>query len=113
MIIKVLILFFVLFVLWRTFLRYKANDISVREFFVWTVFWFIVVLASFLPKKTDILAQKLGVERGADLLVYLSIMVLFFVVFKLIVKQEKIDRQITELVRKEAIDEKIKSEKND
>ncbi len=113
MIIKILILLFVLFVVWRTFLRYKASDISFREFIIWTTFWLIVLLASFLPQKTDVLAQRLGVERGADLLVYLSIMVLFFVAFRLIVKLEKIDRQITQLVRKIAIEEKIKSKKND
>ncbi len=105
MIIKAAIILFILFVLWRTFLRYKHKDITVREFFIWLIFWLLVTIATLAPKKTDIIAQWLGVERGADLLVYISIIVLFFVVFKIIVKLEKIDKDITEVVRKTALEE--------
>jgi len=72
---------------------------------IWAVFWLLVGTAALAPKKTDIVAQWLGVERGADLLVYLSIMALFFLVFKIIVKLEKMDRDITKVVRKNALDE--------
>jgi len=113
MIIKIIILVFVLFVSWRTYLRFKKNDISFREFLIWLILWLFVILASFLPQKTDIIAQWLGVSRGADLLVYLSIMVIFFIVFKLIVKQERLDREITFLIRQNAIEDKLNNKKND
>ena len=61
------------------------------------------MIAALVPKETDVIAQFVGVERGADLLVYLSILVLFFTVFKIIVKLEKIDRDITKIVRETAI----------
>jgi hypothetical protein len=111
MIIKILILLFIIFVLWRTVLRSKAGDITYREFIIWFVFWLLVATATVVPKKIDILAQLIGVERGADLLVYLSIIVLFFIVFKIIVKLEKIDRNITKIVRQTALDDKKRGEK--
>lgn len=112
MIIKIVIIIFILFVLSRTVMRFKKGDITSRELAIWAVFWLLVAVASALPKKTDIVAQWLGVERGADLLVYLSIIALFFVVFKIIVKLEKIDRDITKVVRNTALDEEDKNSKS-
>ncbi len=104
MIIKIIIILFIVFVFWRTFLRFRKGDITSRELVIWLIFWFLVAVATLVPKKTDIVSQWLGVERGADLLVYLSIIVLFFLVFKIIVKLGKIDRDITEIVRNTALD---------
>lgn len=113
MIIKVIIISFILFVLWRTVLRFKKGDITNRELIIWSIFWLLVALATIVPKQTDIVAQWLGVERGADLLVYLSIIVLFFIVFKIIVKLEKIDRNITKIVRNTAIKNVEEDKKNE
>ncbi|MFA6410204.1 MAG: DUF2304 domain-containing protein [Candidatus Buchananbacteria bacterium] len=110
MIIKIVIILFILFILWRTFIRFKKSDITSREFLIWLGFWFLVIGATLVPKKTDIIAQWLGVGRGADLLVYLSIIVLFFIAFKIIVKLEKIDHDITNIVRKQAIADKNKTD---
>jgi len=109
-IIKIIIIVFILFVLWRTFIRFRQRDITGRELVMWVVFWLLVAGATLVPKKTDVIAQWLGVERGADLLVYLSIIVLFFVVFKIIVKLEKMDRDITKVVRNVSLSNKNKSE---
>ncbi len=105
MIIKIVIIIFVLVVLWRTFWRFRRNDITLRELIIWSVFWLLVAVVALVPKATDVVARFVGVERGADLLVYLSIMVLFFAVFKIIVKLEKIDRDVTVVVRKMALDQ--------
>ncbi|MFA6322221.1 MAG: DUF2304 domain-containing protein [Candidatus Buchananbacteria bacterium] len=105
MIIQILIIAFILFVVWRTALRYQKKDITNREFWLWLIFWLLVGAATLVPKKTDLVAQYIGVQRGADLLVYISIITLFFIVFKIIVKLEKIDREITKVIRQRAIDE--------
>jgi len=111
-IIKVIIIVFILFVLWRTFIRFRKNDITSRELILWAVFWLLMAVVTLMPQRTDLVAQWLGVERGADLLVYLSIIVLFFVVFRIIVKLEKIDRDITMIVRNTALDQEDKKTKN-
>ncbi len=112
--IKIIIIIFILFVLSRTIVRFKRGDITSRELTIWAIFWLLVATATLVPKKTDTIAQWLGVERGADLLVYLSIIALFFVVFKIIVKLEKIDRDITKVVRHAALDqENTKTQKQE
>lgn len=105
MVIKILLLIFVLFVLLRTVFRFAKKEIRGRELLAWLVFWLLVGLAVVLPQTTDLLAQRVGVSRGADLLVYVSVLVLFYLVFKVLVKLEKVDRQITEVTRQVALKE--------
>jgi small membrane protein len=108
MIIQVVILIFIVFVISRVLLRFRAGDITSRELIVWLVFWLAVGAAVLLPQRTDVIAQWVGVERGADLMVYLSIIVLFFVLFKILVRMERIERDITKAVRNEALEDKDK-----
>jgi len=110
MVIQILIIFFIIFVLARIIRQFKMGEITNRELFIWFVFWAVVAMAVMVPKKTDDIARLLGVARGADMLVYLSILGLFFIVFKMIVKLERIDKNITKIIRKISLDEKEKNE---
>ena|SRR3989338_1121061 len=107
--IKIIIIAFILFILWRTFIRFRRRDITGREFGIWAIFWLIVAITALIPQQTDVIAQFLGVERGADLLVYISIIVLFFIVFRTIVKLEKINKDVTAVVRDKALNDKKKN----
>jgi hypothetical protein len=103
MIIQIGLLFFIVYVISRVAIKYAAGDITVRELSVWVVFWLLVAAAVLWPKKTDVIAQYVGVERGADLLVYVSVAVLFFIVFHLLLRLKKMDQTITRVVRSEAL----------
>ncbi|OGY51237.1 MAG: hypothetical protein A3J59_02670 [Candidatus Buchananbacteria bacterium RIFCSPHIGHO2_02_FULL_56_16] len=103
MIIQIFILAFILFVISRIIARFRLGDVTSRELTVWLIFWFLVGAATLAPQKTDVVARWVGVERGADLLVYLSIMALFFIVFKIVVRLEKIDKDLTIIVRHAAL----------
>ena len=113
MIIKIVIIVFVLGVLAKTVGRFRQREITGRELTIWTIFWLLVVGATLVPRETDVVAQWFGVERGADLLVYLSIIVIFFMVFKIIVKLEKLDRDITKVVRHDAIAGAVKPKQDE
>ncbi len=104
MIIQIVLLLFIFFILSRVFLRYREKDITRQEFIVWLVFWVLVAIAVAVPKQTDGVAQFLGVSRGADLLVYISIIVLFFSLFKIKVSVVTLSRNITALSKKIAVD---------
>lgn len=103
MIIQVIIFLFIVFVVNRIIGRFRLGDVTSRELTIWLIFWFLVAAATLAPQKTDVVAQWVGVARGADLLVYLSVMMLFFIVFKIVVKLEKIDKDITIIVRHSAL----------
>ena len=54
---------------------------------------------------TDKIAHFLGISRGADMIFYLGILFLFFLILKLYSRMRRIEQSLTELVRKKIIDE--------
>ena len=59
----------------------------------------------FLPDLTNTIAHRLGVGRGADLIFYLSIVIFWFVIIKLYVRVRKLEKIVTDVVRKDALNE--------
>jgi len=110
MVIQFILIIFIILVLIRIFSRFRNQDITGQEFFLWLIFWLVVGTAVMFPQKTDLIAKLVGVSRGADLLMYLSVLVLFFIVFKILVKLEKINRNLTKIVRNLAIDKPQKKD---
>jgi len=66
----------------------------------WGIFWGIALVFIWLPTNTiDKLGQLFGVGRGIDVLVYLSIIFLFYYIFRQSEKINKLEKEITKLVR--------------
>jgi len=57
------------------------------------------------PQYTNILAHKLGVGRGADLVFYISILFFLFLILKLFARIRRLEKTVTELVRQLAKNE--------
>lgn len=55
------------------------------------------------PNVTNIIANRLGVGRGADLIFYISILIFWFVSLKLYARVRKLEQLFTEIIRKDAI----------
>src|ERR1700733_5526006 len=88
--------------------------ISMVSYFRWfrnAVIDKIVIVVIFLiacffivnPDSTTRLATKIGVGRGTDLLLYLSIITFSYIVLVLYSKLRKQEKQLTELARKQAL----------
>jgi small membrane protein len=63
------------------------------------------VLFILFPEWTNVLAKQLGVGRGTDLVLYVGIVLFYFVILKLYARMRKLEQQITDLIRKQALDE--------
>jgi len=112
MIIKIIFFLFAIFVLFKVALRFKERKINLKEFIFWIIFWLAVGLVVILPETTSFLANLVGVGRGSDLAIYLAILLLFYLVFRIFVRLDNLDYQLTKLIRREAIEEFKKKNKN-
>lgn len=110
MIIQVILIIFILYVILKVALRYKDKVISLQEFILWTIFWFMVAFVVILPETTSLVANLVGVGRGVDLVIYVSVLILFYLAFRILVRLDKIEKQITKVVRKISLDQKEKKE---
>lgn len=92
-----------LLALWVTWRRARQRVIGKLEAAGWSVIWILAAVVVMLPNVASSLAQRVGVGRGVDLVMYASVAGLFILVFKLFIQHEKIERKLTEAVRQEAL----------
>lgn len=102
-IIQIIAVLFALFAISRAFLRFKDNKLTKWEFVFWILLWGAVILVSFIPNITVPISAYLGIGRGIDLIIYISIIVLFYLIFRLYVKTETAEKAITKMVRQVAL----------
>lgn len=107
--IQILLVVFFLFALFKVVSRFKAGDLSSVGMAGWVIFWVLATAVVILPDSTSYLAKIVGITRGADLVVYVALAVIFFIIFKLMVRIEILNRDITKLTRKISLDEKDKT----
>lgn len=92
----------------RTLRQFKAGLVPPAWLAFWIVFWGGVAFVAISPKITDVAANLVGVGRGADFAVYAAIVLLFALSFKLLMKIEDLERDLTRLVRTLALREERK-----
>jgi len=76
-ILQAVIVIFVLFALSRAYLRVRDKQISLIQFFFWCSIWGAVLVLLFVPWILNTLAVAVGIGRGVDIAIYLSIILLF------------------------------------
>ncbi len=90
----------IIFFIFRLYWQKQKNQISKNEFIFWLVFWLSSMMAVLALKKIDQFVADLGFSgSGIDILIYLAIVFLFYIIFRLRLRMEKIEKNITEIVR--------------
>lgn len=97
--IQLFILVVVLAVWWRLYARLKASELTTVEFVEWFLLWAVVAIVALVPSVSSRLAAFVGVGRGSDLVTYLALLLAFYLLFKLFMKIERVERQLTQLTR--------------
>ncbi|TAN32757.1 DUF2304 domain-containing protein [Patescibacteria group bacterium] len=106
MLIQIFLVIFFVFAMVKVIGRWRGGELSARAAVLWILFWLAGVVVVILPHSTSYFANLLGVGRGVDLAVYLSVALLFFAVFRLTVRIERLNKDITKLTRRTALEEK-------
>ncbi len=94
----ILVITFAIFAASRAILRYRSKDITFSELFFWMIIWLSITIITISPQTSGLAAQIAGIGRGADAAFFISIILLFYLLFRVYVKLEHIERDITELV---------------
>jgi hypothetical protein len=70
----------------------------------WLVLWAVAGIAIARPELTVVIAQALGIRRGADLVMYSGVLASLVGFFAVFVRIRRLEGTITEVVRQIAID---------
>jgi small membrane protein len=100
---QIIISLFVLFAISRVYLRFRERKLSSLSFVFWFAIWILGVFAVFDPAITTEVANLLGIGRGVDAVIYGSIGVIFYLIFRIYVILDDNQKQITQLTRSIAL----------
>lgn len=103
--IQVVLTCFAIFAVSRVLIRYRRGGMRALHLVLWLLFWTAVIVVAVHPTTTDRLANMLGVGRGVDTAMYLSLLLIFYLLFRSFAKIEDLDRQLTRVVRANALRE--------
>ena len=91
----------------RLFWQKQKKQINANEFIFWLIFWLLAAGAIIVLKWIDKLVANLGFSgSGIDILIYIAIVILFYFIFRLRLRLEKIEKDITKIIRKISLDDK-------
>lgn len=103
MILQIIVCVFVLWMIVRLAIEMKNNQISLNKFLLWTLIWIGLAIIALIPGIVNYLASLVGIERARDLPIYVSVIILFIMVLRIGIKIEKIEQEITNLVKSIAL----------
>jgi small membrane protein len=111
MLLQIIITLFAIFAISRSYLRFKNNNESFWEFLLWVCIWISIVVVVLIPEITAFPAKIFGIERGIDAMIYLSIVFLFYSIYRVYSKIEKVEQDITKLTREITLNKKENNNK--
>ena len=89
----------------RTVLQYQAKRRTFRGLVIWVTFWVLLAIFSFIPNAASIqIAEMLGIKDNLNAIIFIGLGILFFLIFSLSSTVDRLERQITDLVREIAKD---------
>jgi hypothetical protein len=100
---QILILILIALVIYKATRRLLKKDLSFLLYLVWIGAWLFVAVFVVWPEILSRLAAFVGIGRGVDLTIYLSIFALFYFVFKISLRQDKMEKNLADIVRKIAL----------
>jgi small membrane protein len=99
-----LLLAFVLAALAKVLHSYKQRRMASLDFLFWGLVWIGTASIIIFPDATSFLAHFLGIGRGADLIMYLSLLISSYLIFRLHLALARLEQAITALVRAIALE---------
>ncbi|MFA4955068.1 MAG: DUF2304 domain-containing protein [Patescibacteria group bacterium] len=103
MLIQFVILAVLIGALFMTWKRARQGVISFVEALAWSLLWIGAGVVVLLPQTATLVANFFGVGRGADFVIYGSVVLLFVLVFQIFISLDRLERKLTEMVRREAL----------
>jgi len=96
---QLILILVIIFSTSRVTLRFRENALKPIEIIFWLSLWIVGGLIILFPQISSKTANFFGIGRGADFVIYASIILLFYLIYRLYVKLEYISRKLDKVIR--------------
>lgn len=95
----------------RVILQYRRRRRLFTSTFFWIVFWVAISALAIVPNQiSQGIANLLGFKSNVNAIIFVALGFLFSIVFYLSAAVERLERQMTDLIRKIALENATKNE---
>ena len=101
--IQLLGLIFGVFAMLITYLRHREGKITTWMLLLWTTVWVTVIIGSIDITIISRLGSLMGIGRGLDFVLIVGIIGSFYLIFRVYIRLEDLEREITKVVREVAL----------
>lgn len=94
------------FVFWlKALLKFFRQERSQTffKFFANSIIWLSIMLFALFPSQVHLFSERLGFGESLNTFIFIGFVVVFMIIFKIINIIERTERNISEIVRKEAL----------
>lgn len=105
---QIILVFFAIYFIIKSiyqFIKKEAFFTPIKflsSFFIWSG----VLFFSVFPGSARIISQKISIGENLSMLIFIGFVIIFFILFKLLQSIEILEKNITEIVRYEALNNK-------
>jgi len=103
---KVFSIFLAAIAISKSYVDFRARRESLQMFVLWTVTWLAIVLVALFP---SIIGTLISGQAGVGTFLGMAIVFLFFLMYRIFVKLERLEQQLTTLVQDIALREHSKN----
>ena len=103
--IQLLGVFFALVQGYFTFLHFKRQEFTIREFFGWEVIWIGFGLVTLFPERFSLLAGRFGALRPLDLFTVFGFVLVLSISFYTYVNLDRMRKRMERIIRELALSE--------
>ncbi len=101
---EILGLLVILFFIGRLSWQYYHDQLPRGQFIFWLLFWLAAGIIVIFIRQLDTIASELGFSSsGIELLLYVAVVVMFYLIFRQRLSIERIERDITIMARHAAL----------
>ncbi len=105
MITQFILVLFLFFAASRVYLQWRRGRIDLKSFLFWLMVFSGAIIGILRPDLTTRLARLVGIGRGADAVIYFSVTILFYLLFRLYIYVEDLRHEISDLISQLALKE--------
>ena len=96
--IQFLLLTFIVFALVKVIFKYRDREMRTLQLLFWILVWVGAAIIKNHPDTSTFLADLVGIGRGADLILYVSFLIVFYLIFRIHLMLNRLEQDITQIV---------------
>jgi len=108
--IQIIAIIFAVLLLVKVIFKLKNKKLTINESIFWSTMWIFLIILSIFPQISDKIANFFGLGRGLDFFIVSSILLIFYLIFRIYGILQELDSKIVELTRSISL-EKISDNK--